>query len=211
MRFEHWFYTVPLRLRSILRRGKVEKELDDEIRYHVERKRQQYVSEGLGPDAARHAALRDMDGLEARKEQCRDARRVGFVEDLLQDLRYGLRMLRRSPGFTGVALLSLGLGIGANTAVFTLINALFLKALPVIRPQELVTVKGQRAGGFGLISFPMYRDLRDRQEVFTDMFASAGETPYRITIPGDDGALAQLDNMRVSFVSGNYFDILAEG
>src|SRR5262245_35077515 len=208
MRFEHWFYTVPLRLRSIIRRGKVERELDDEIQYHLERKCQQYISRGLSLEAARRADLRDMDGLERRKEQCRDARRVGLIEDLLQDLRYGIRMLRRSPGLTVVALLSLALGIGANTAVFALINAVFLRELPVAKPHELVTVKGQRAGAFGLISFPMYRDLRDRQEVFTDIFASAGETPYRLTIPGEDGSQAELDNMRVSFVSGNYFDIL---
>src|SRR5262249_40713992 len=206
MRFEHWFYTVPLRLRSIFRRDKVEQELDAEIQDHMERKQQEYISDGLAPDAARLAALKDMDGLERRKEQCRDARRVGFIEDLLQDLRYGLRMLSRAPGFTAVALLSLGLGIGANTAVFTLINALFLRELPVTKPHELVTVKGQRAGGFGLISFPMYRDLRGGQEVFTDIFASAGETPYRITIPGEDGSIAELDNVRVSFVTGNYFD-----
>src|SRR5262249_21451259 len=211
MRLERWFYTLPLRLRSIFRRNRVERELDEEIQYQIERKKQQYISEGLGPDAARHAALKDMDGLERQKEKCRDVRRVRLIEDLLQDLRYGLRMLRRSPGFTSVTLLSLALGIGANTAVFTLINALFLKTLPVTRPRELVTVKGQRAGGFGLISFPMYRDLRDRQEVFADMFASAGETPLRVTIPGDDGGLAQLDNVRVSFVSGNYFDILGVG
>ncbi|HKF58422.1 MAG TPA: ABC transporter permease [Blastocatellia bacterium] len=211
MGLEKWLYTVPLRLRSLFRRKSVEQGLDDEFQCHLDRKREQYISSGLNPDQARCAALRDLDGLERQKERCRDARRVGLIEDLLQDLRYGLRMLRRSPGFTAVALLSLGLGIGANTAVFTLINALFLRELPVTRPQELVTVKGQRAGGFGLISFPMYRDLRDRQEVFTDMLASAGETPCRITIPGSDGAAAELDNMRVSFVSGNYFDILGVG
>src|SRR5215471_10130237 len=206
MGLEQWLYTVPLRLRSLFRRKRVEQELNDEFQYHIDRKREQYSSSGLNPDQAREAALRDLEGLEQQKERCRDARRVGFIEDLLQDLRYGLRMLRRSPGFTVVALLSLGLGIGANTAVFTLINALFLRELPVSRPQELVTVNGQRGGGFGLISFPMYRDLRERQEVFTDMLASAGVTPCRITIPGDGAA--ELDNMRVSFVSGNYLDIL---
>src|SRR5262245_12166545 len=112
-------------------------------------------------------------------------------------------MLRRAPGLAAVAVISLALGIGANTAVFSLIDALFLRSLPVANPQELVVVKGQRNGGFGLISFPMYRDLRERQEVFTDILATAGETPVRITIPESNGASAQLDNMRVSHVTGN--------
>ena len=143
------------------------------------------------------------------KETYRDQRGLPAVETLVQDLRYGIRMLKKNPGFTGVAVLSLALGIGANTAVFTFIDALLLRSLPVPNAQELVEVIAQRRGDFAALSFPMYRDLRERQDVFTGMFASNGETPTRLTIPtANGGGSTQLDNMRVAFVSGTYFAVL---
>src|SRR5215831_8468429 len=105
MRFEHWIYTLPLRLRSLFRRSRVEQELDEEIQYHVQRKAEEYIAAGMPPREARRAALSAMGGVEQRKEQCRDTRRVGFIDDLIRDLRYGIRMLRRAPGFTAVAVI----------------------------------------------------------------------------------------------------------
>src|SRR5260370_28438516 len=134
-----------------------------------------------------------------------------MLESLAKDLRFGARILGKSPGFTAVAVLSLALGIGANTAVFTFIDALLLRPLPVSRPGELVEVSAHKHGEFALLSFPMYRDLRDRQDVFTDILATAGETPYRLTIPAAGGPSTELDNMRVSLVSGNYFAVLGVG
>jgi predicted permease len=129
------------------------------------------------------------------------------VLTLLQDLRYGIRMLVKSPGFTAVAVLTLALGIGANTAVFTLINAVVLRTLRVPNPRELVELNAAQRGGRGIISFPMYRDLRARQQVLTDTFASAGDTPIRLIILNGSETV-ELDNIRTSFVTASYFGVL---
>jgi predicted permease len=130
------------------------------------------------------------------------------MESLWQDLRYGWRMLSKAPGVTLIVVLTLALGIGANAAVFTLINAALLRALPAVQqPHELVILGGRERGSYSLISFPMYRDLRARQQVFTDILASGGERPVRLTIPGG-AETVEVDNVRVSAVTANYFSVL---
>lgn len=127
MRPEHWIYTIPLRPRSLFHRAQADQELDDELYDHLDRKTDEYVALGMTEKEARRRARLDLGGMDQTKEKCRDARRVNFLETLLQDVRFGLRILRKSPGFTTVAIITLALAIGASGAIFSVIDGTLLR------------------------------------------------------------------------------------
>src|SRR5262245_9198829 len=208
MRLKHWFYTVPLRLRSLFRRAQVEQELDEELRYHLERQIEENIAKGMTTEEARYAALRAMGGVERRKEECRDTRRVRLIEDLMQDLRYGLRTLRKSPGFTTVAVLSLALGIGANTAIFSVVDPLVIKSLPVKDPEQLVVflTVDQRGEFRDRFSYPMYEQLRARTQVFSGLFAESWFARRVEMLGAEPGS--EREKLKLKLVSGEYFQVL---
>jgi predicted permease len=213
MRPEHWLFTIPLRLRSLFRWAQADQELDEELRNHLERATQEYISKGIAPEEARRRARLDLGGMEQTKEKCRDARRVNWIQDLVHDLRFGLRTLRKSPGFTAVVVVTLALGIGANTAVFTVIDAVMLRSLPVPNPDELyrlgdnnnccIEVGTQNGGSFVLYSYPLYENLRDLTPEFSELAAFEAHLSDLSVRRSGDSAPAQ--PFKGEYVSGNYF------
>jgi len=202
------FHKLPLRFRSLLRKSRVERDLTDELRFHLEELIGEKLAKGMTPGEARYAALRELGGIEQIKEECRDMRRVSYVENFIQDTRYGLRMLAKNPGFTAVAMLTLALGIGANTAVFSLVDTILLRPLPYRNPEELVLVSETvpQMGGDTEVGMAAgeYLDYRDRNRSFaqaaayeTAGFNLTGEgTPLRVNAAAVTASVFQLLGVR---------------
>src|SRR5262245_20031186 len=156
-------------LRALLRRSQAERELDEELGRHIEQQTEQNIRLGMNPEEARYSARKTFGGVEQAKERSRDARGMRSVEDLWKDLRYGLRMLVKNPGFTLVVTVTLALGIGANTAIFGLVDAALLRPLPVVAAPGQVVMLMRGADAWATISYPDFEVLRERNEVLSGL------------------------------------------
>jgi predicted permease len=171
-------------LRSLFRRNHVEQDLSEELQFHLDQKTQEFLAAGLSLNEAGRKARREFGGLEQSKENCRDTRRVNFIETLLQDVRFGLRMLGKSPGFTATAVLTLGLGIGANTAMFSVVNAAVLSPLGYFQPDRLVMVwENNPRFPRVWVSYPNFQDWQRSARSFQEM-AAGTEQGVDLTGPG---------------------------
>jgi len=162
--------SLRLRLRSLLRRSKVEEELNEEFQFHLDQQIQQYIARGMTREDARYAALRAIGSVEQRKEECRDAHGLALVESVVQDIRYAIRQLRKSPAFASVAILTLALGIGANTAIFSIVDAVILRPL-TYRDADRLFVIHERIPQRGAIpvSATHFREWRKATHSFEQM------------------------------------------
>jgi predicted permease len=196
-------------------------EVDDEIAFHLETKVQRLIASGLTPQDARARALAEFgdrervrhDMIIEDQQRERAMSRMNFADEARQDLAYALRTMRRNPLFAAIVVLTLGIGIAANTSIFTLVNALLLRPLPVEAPQELVAFGNQqRTSSFStgsprtdLYSYPLYRDLRDKNAIMPDIYAS-GRSPFFMLRTNGDEVDPKGETSR--FVSGNFFKVL---
>jgi predicted permease len=200
-----WLKIISNRLYNAFRKNAVEQELDDELRFHVEEQISQNIAKGMSPGEARRAAMLEFGGVEQFKEDCREVRGGQRLESLFADLRYGLRTLRKSSGFTTVSVLTLALGIGANTAIFSMVNALLLHPYNFRNLDGLVRVwedRGMEEGYDARYIAPAdAEDLRDNNRVFEAL------TTYSVQSFsfGTEGNLQPVLGCRVSV---NFFDVL---
>src|SRR5690349_23943724 len=166
------------------RRQLTEKHLDAELRFHLEQMIADRVGAGMAPEESRRQARLEFGGLEQMKEECRDVGGSQSIETFIQDVRYGLRQLRRNPGFTAVAVLTLALGIGANTAISSVVNGVLLAPLPYPHSNRLLVIWEMlpRAGGIATISYPNFRDWQREARSFKSM-AGFGCSDYELTSP----------------------------
>ena len=202
-----WIYKLPPRLRSLFRRGGVEQDLSEELRFHLDMQAEQHVARGMGADDARSEALRTFGGVEQLKEECRDSWGTRFVHEVAQDIAFGLRQLRRNPGFASVATLTLALGIGANTAVFSVVDAVLLRPLPYRAASRLVWATERFAFNHqaaNVIS-PDFIGWKDHNSVFEEMGASGGGAGANLTGAG------QAARVSITNVTTNFFAMLGVG
>ncbi len=170
----NWLRTILLRFRALFHKRKLDVEMDEEMRAHVEMQTQENLQAGMEPGEARRAALRQFGRVESIKETCREQRGLVWLEHLAQDVRYAGRLLRKNPGFTAVVALTLALGIGASTAVFSVLDTVLFHPVPGPEPARLIEI-GERSHGnkdeprFGGLTSPAIEILKTRREFFSEV------------------------------------------
>ncbi|MBO0721543.1 MAG: ABC transporter permease, partial [Blastocatellia bacterium] len=200
-----WFNVLWARLRALFRRKSVLRDIEEELRVHVEMETETNIERGMTPDEARAAALRSFGNPVRKTELSYDIRGGGWLEALWQDLRYGFRNLRKNPGFTAVAVISLGLGIGANTAIFSVVEALLLRPLPYSDPERLVMLSEKSREGERLTAaYPNFADWRARAQLFEGM-ASIRSQAMNLT------GVERPMRLRGRMVNWNFFQLLGVG
>lgn len=204
----NWFW-------RLFSRKRMDIELDKELRFHVESQVADKIRSGIPENEARRLARLEFGGIDQIKEGCRQSRGTVWLESLLQDVGYGLRQLRKSPGFTLTAVLTLALGIGANAAIFTLVNAVLLRDLPVVDPKSLVRLGNwadccqnsgpKQDGNYSMFSTETYEQLKKNTPEFEELAAmQAGFENRPVVVRREAGQEAAMPRMG-EFVSGNYF------
>jgi macrolide transport system ATP-binding/permease protein len=197
-----WCYKLPLRLRSLFRKGTADRDLSEELQFHLQNQIDEYIAAGMNAQEARYAAFRSLGGVERVKEECREARNMNLIENFAQDVHFGLRMLRRSPGFTILTILCLTLGIGANAAVFSWVEGILLRPYPLVTHQErLVALSGTVGDERTQTSWPDLRDVQRNCTLCESVFVSS--------ITGATLNIGErAESITGSIVSSNYFDAI---
>jgi putative ABC transport system permease protein len=200
----NWSARMQSWLRGMTRRASVEQEMNAEIRFHIESYAQDLVRSGVAPDEAMRRARLEFGAVEAKKEECRASLGLRMWDELRGDLRYSLRLLRKSPGFAAVIIATLALGIGANTAIFTLVDAIVLRFMPVQHAEQLYQVNRLSPGDGDpspVFTNPLWESFRDRQDVFSSA-AAWGDTEFNLARGGEER------NADGTWVNGDYFATL---
>ncbi len=198
-----WPRKLPLRLRSLFRKREVDRELDDEFRFHLDCQIAANMTAGMSRDEARNAALRTFGGVEQSREACRDTREANWFHDFLQDARYGTRVLRKSPSFTAIAILTLALGIAANTSIFSILESQLWRPLPFPDSERLMEphlVLRQNPRQWDVLSVRGFQAWRDQSRSFTSLAGFLYPESHNFRSGGTS------ERVTVMAVTSNYFD-----